>query len=76
MKARFNNTLKLDKSAINVPFMIEQTPIGVVLDVNDDFFTVEIFDRYCGYEFLKQPQHISSVYLSTNEQRDDMDMFR
>lgn len=68
MKAQFNNTLKLDKTAINAPFMIEETPIGVILDVNEESFTVEIWDRYCGYEFFKQPRVITSVYLSTTEQ--------
>lgn len=68
MKVVFNNTLKLNKTAINAPFKIEQTPIGVILDVNEDCFTVEIWDKYCGYEFCKQPNIINNVYLSSKEQ--------
>jgi hypothetical protein len=68
VKAQFNNTLKLNKTAINAPFMIEQTPIGVVLDVTEETFTVEIWDKYCSYEFNKKPYHIHGVYLSTKEQ--------
>ena len=75
MKVIFNNTLKLNKTAINVPFKIEQTPIGVILDVNEDCFTVEIWDKYCGYEFYKQPNIIDGVYLSSKEQytRNELD---
>ena len=54
MKATFTNNLKLDKSAIGIPFQIEETPIGVIIDVNEDTFTVEIWEKYCGYEFFKK----------------------
>ena len=67
MKAEFENTLELNKSAIGIPFIVEETPIGVVLDVNEKTFICEIFDKYCGYEFFKLGEPIG-LYLSGKEQ--------
>lgn len=67
MKAEFENTLNFDKSAIGIPFMIQETPIGVIIEVNEKTFICEIWDRYCGYEFFNFGKPIS-FYLSDKEQ--------
>lgn len=67
MKVTFSNTLHLTKDSIGIPFMIENSfPIGMVTDINNDTYTVEIWDRCVGME-LKDDEPFG-VYLSTKEQ--------
>jgi hypothetical protein len=66
MKATFENTLHLTEQAIGLPFMIEETIIGNITEVNEDYYCVEIWDRYIGME-LKDKKPFG-VYLSTKEQ--------
>ena len=66
MRAIFNNTLHLNKTAVNVPFMIEQTPIGIVTEVNEETYTVEIWDKFVGCELMNG--NVSAVYFSDKEQ--------
>jgi hypothetical protein len=67
LKAEFENIFGFDKSAINLPVLIEETPIGVIIDVNDKVVTCEIWEKFCGYEFLKTGNSVS-LYLSSKEQ--------
>lgn len=70
MIAIFENKYNLDETQINMPFIIGSTPIGVIFEVNEQSFKVNIFDRYVGFELdgLNNP-NIVAMYLSEKEQR-------
>ncbi len=61
----FENTLKLNESAVNAPFVIYSHPIGIITEVTEEFFTAEIWDKYFGVEFLSS-RRVGCVYLDKN----------
>jgi hypothetical protein len=66
VKATFKNTLHVPVGTKNIPFMIEQTPIGIVTDTTDEDIFVEIWDKYVGWEM--QDNNTVGLYLSEKEQ--------
>jgi len=66
MKAVFENRHHLTEESLNMPFMIEESPVGIITEVNEETFTVHIFDRNIGVEVLDDK--ICAVYLSQKEQ--------
>ncbi len=71
MKVIFENKLYLTEKQIDCPFMIEETPIGIITEVNANNFTVEVWDRFIGIEFIGNSfdgKEINAVYLSKTKQ--------
>lgn len=66
MKVIFENKFNLTKNESDIPFLSGDMPVGVVSEINDDTFTVSIFDRYIGFEMIDGK--VCSVYLSHHEQ--------
>lgn len=72
MKVIFENKLFLTEQQLDKPFMIEGTPVGIIKEVNEENFTVEIWNRFIGVEFIgsmfEGNQEINAVYLSKEKQ--------
>lgn len=66
MKVIFENKYNFTEAQINIPFIVGETPIGVVYEVDKDTFTVNIFDRFIGLEI--RDINIDAIYLSDKEQ--------
>lgn len=66
MKVIFENKYEFTEAQVNIPFMLENTPIGIVYDVTKDIFTIQIFDKYIGLEIRNN--NADAIYLSTKEQ--------
>jgi hypothetical protein len=66
MKAIFENKYNFTEAQINIPFIVGNTPIGVVCEVDKDIFTIQIFDKFIGLEILNN--NIDAIYLSEKEQ--------
>lgn len=66
MKVVFENKFEFTEAQINIPFIVGQTPIGIVYEVNKDTFTVQIFDKFIGLEI--RDNNIDAIYLSEKEQ--------
>jgi len=66
MKVIFENKYEFTEAQVNIPFMLENTPIGIVYEVTKDTFTVQIFDKYIGLEIRNNNADV--IYLSTKEQ--------
>jgi hypothetical protein len=70
MVAKFENKYNMTKDQINIPFLIEEKPIGMITNVTESEITVYIFDRNIGFEVEnKTNPKIVSMYLSRKEQR-------
>jgi hypothetical protein len=67
---KFENKYNITEDQINIPFLIEENPIGVITNVTESEITVNIFDRYVGFELNNKvnPQ-IVTMYLSSKKQR-------
>jgi len=66
MKVIFENKYEFTESQINIPFIIGNTPIGIVCDVCKDTFTVQVWDKFIGLELINN--NINAIYLSEREQ--------
>jgi hypothetical protein len=66
MKVVFENKYEFTEAQVNIPFMLDNTPIGIVYEVTEDIFTVQIFDKYIGLEIRNN--NADAIYLSTKEQ--------
>jgi len=66
MKAIFENKYEFTEAQINIPFIIGNTPIGIVYEVTKDTFTIQIFDRFVGLEI--KDNIVDAIYLSEKEQ--------
>lgn len=66
MKVIFENKFEFTEAQINIPFIIGNTPIGIVYEVNKDTFAVQIFDRFIGLEIRNN--NVDALYLSEKEQ--------
>lgn len=66
MKVIFENKYEFTEAQINIPFIVGNTPIGVVYEVTKDTFTVQIFDKHIGLEIRNN--NVDAIYLSTREQ--------
>lgn len=66
MKVVFENIFEFTEAQVNIPFMLESTPIGIVYEVTQDTFTVQIFDEFIGLEIRNN--NADAIYLSTKEQ--------
>jgi hypothetical protein len=67
---KFENKYNMTKEQINIPFLIEENPIGMITNVTKSEITVNIFDKFIGFEVKnKMNSQIIAMYLSNKEQR-------
>ena len=70
MIVKFENKYNMTEDQINIPFLIEENPIGMITDVTESEITVNIFDKFIGFEVKnKANSQIVAMYLSSKEQR-------
>lgn len=46
MKIELENIFGINEDQINIPFIVEDVPVGVVTDVTDKMITVLLWDRF------------------------------
>lgn len=71
----FENVYNLTEDQIDIPFLIKEVPIGVVEKVTSSEITVNIFDKFIGFEIVSidNPQ-VTAIYLSDKEQKSYKDV--
>lgn len=69
MLVKFDNKYNLTENQVGIPFMIKESPIGVISKVTSSDITVNVFDKFIGFEIesVNNPQVIA-IYLSDKEQ--------
>lgn len=72
MKICFDNDGSYDKRAINVPVVMDESPIGYVSDASEDKVTCCIWDRYVnkeqfGFNTTTPEQDIASIGIYNKE---------
>jgi len=68
MKVIFENKFEFTEDQLNIPFMINEILIGFVSEINNDTFTVNIFDKHIGCEMIDG--RCTAIYLSVKQQEE------
>lgn len=78
MKATFENLYGMTSESINAPFVVQGVPMGVIENVNEQTFSVLIWDRFIGAEYSHKTnmkdevvvdsieKYVSAIYLEAN----------
>lgn len=70
MFVKFENQYNLTEDQVSIPFLVKETPIGVITKVTPLEVTINVFDKFIGFEISStENPKLDAIYLSDKEQR-------